>query len=179
MKEFKLGRSILSGYYVAVLISFFLFQLLKEPIVSTWTTWFVSALKEVFKIDATSRGPAWLSLVFICFLIVFIIRRFVVEILDLHSSKDNSPAWENVVLGFLILGFFFYTINKVFDQPMPKEWFTDPFIKFLGGQSTDMNNLPITEKNTWTIVPWLWTVGPLVFMYIRTIASTFKNGDKS
>jgi hypothetical protein len=179
MKELKLSRSLLSGYYVSVMISFFLFQLIKDPIVTIWTTWFMSFLKSVFKIDSASTGIAWLSLVFICFVLVFIIRRFVVEVLNLYSEDQPYKNWEAGFLGFLVLGFFIYTVNQVFNQPMPSEWFPDFVIKLLGGQSTSsLVSYTIEDRNVWTIVPWLWTVGPLAFMYLMTIASKFQTGAK-
>lgn len=180
MKEFKLSRSLLSGYYVAILASFFLFQLLRDLIVTVWTVWFVSVLKALFNIDATSKGPAYISLLLICFLIVFLIRRFVIEVVDLHASNENNTNSENWVLLFLVFGFFIYTVNQVFTQPMPTEWFPEVVIKFFGGEANSLINVPATpeDKNTWTIIPWLWTIGPLAFMYVRTIASKFTDGDK-
>ena len=180
MKELKLTRSLLSGYYVSIMVSFFLFQLIKEPIVNIWTTWFMSFLKSVFKIDATSRGIAWLSLLFICFVIVFIVRRFVVEVLNLYADDESYTNWEVGFLTLLVLGFFIYTVNQVFSQPMPSEWFPEFAVKLFGGQSNTNSVFTYTveDRNVWTIVPWLWTVGPLAFMYFRTIASKFQTGAK-
>jgi hypothetical protein len=180
MKELKLTRSLLSGYYISVMISFFLFQLIKEPIVNIWTTWFMSFLKSVFKVDAASRGVAWLSLIFICFVIVFIVRRFVVEVLNLYSDDEKYKPWESGLLALLIFGFYIYVVNQVFDQPMPREWFPDLVIKLLGGTATGISLVTgsTEDRNLLTIVPWLWTIGPLAFMYVRTITSKFQTGDK-
>lgn len=181
MNEFKLNRSLLSGYYVAIMISYFLFKLLKEQIVSVWTIWFLSFLKSVFKINATTNGYTWLSLIFICFIVTFIIRRFVVEVLDLHSSNKEGSDWENTVLAFLIFGFFIYTTNQIFSQPMPREWFPEIIIKLFGGDQNTLGGLAtasIEERNTWSIVPWIWTIGPLAFMFTRTLAAKFKSGEK-
>ncbi len=180
MKELKLNRSLLSGYYVSILISFFLFQLIKESIVNLWTTWFISFLAAAFKINATTSGATWLSLVFICFIVVFVIRRFVVEVLNLYSDNESYKPWESGVLLILVAGYFIYVVNKVFSQPMPSAWFPDFLVKLLGGngEGIEVVALSVEEKNAWTIVPWLWTIGPVAFMYFRTIASKFKSGEK-
>ena len=180
MKELKLTRSLLSGYYVSVMIGFFLFELIREPIVSIWTTWFVSFLKSIFGIDATTTGMSWLALLFVCFVIVFMIRRFIVEVLNLYSNDEDYNEGEKVILLLLILGFFIYVVNSVFRQPMPSGWFPDVVIMLFGGQSdtSSVLNSTVEGRNTWTIVPWLWTIGPVAFMYFRTIAAKFKTGEQ-
>jgi hypothetical protein len=170
MKEFKFSKSLLSAYYVATLISFFVFQVAQDLIgrVAAWILSLLSSLN--FKIQ--TDGPIWLVLFFVCLVITLLIRKFVVEKLDLFAKGEFEKSWQIWFFGMLVLGFFIYILNLSFpSQPMPREWWPKWFIRFLGGYKNSYPEeyvITVEEVNLWSIVPWIWHIGPIAFLYLST-----------
>lgn len=168
MGEFKLTRGLLSAYYIAVLISYPLFNLIQD-LINSWVTWLVSATKVATGISLQSSGQLWLALFFVCFVITAIIRKFVVQPLGFFINDEGAPTWELWVTLFLVLGAYVYFLNQIFAQPMPKEW---PIwlLKLVDGYKNTffVTSSDSAENQTWVIVPWLWNIAPITFMYVRT-----------
>ncbi len=168
MAEFKLSRGLLSAYYIAVLISYPLFRLIKDSI-NVWVTWLISAIKVSTGATLQGNAPLWLSLFFVCFAITFLIRKFIVQPLGFYINDEGATNVELWVTLFLILGAYIYFINQVFSQPMPTElpvW----IMKLVDGYKHTFVTTSVTsieENNTWVIVPWLWNIAPIAFMYFN------------
>jgi hypothetical protein len=145
-----------------------LFQLL-NGVVQDLTTWLVSALKTTAGISINNTS-IWICLFFVCFFITFLIRKFIVQPLGFYIRDEGAPSWELFVLVLLVLGFYIYLLNQVFDQPMPSSWPTSLLKLVDGYENTFANagNAPLEERNTWSVVPWLWNIGPIGFMFVRT-----------
>ena len=176
ISEFKLSRGLFSSYYIAGIFSYFLFELTKEWIISL-TTWVINVVETElgYKVNNPST---WLFLFFVCFLITFLIRRYIVYPLGFYINEEGAPTWELIVLGCLVFGSYIYLLNQVFDQPMPSNW-PKQLLKLVDGYkntfSVSQTNQSLVERNTWAIVPWLWTVGPILFMIARTKLSKGKS----
>jgi hypothetical protein len=168
MKEFKLTRRLLSSYYIAALFSFLFFQMLPAPIQGI-TTWLISALKVSVGVSVNNTST-WFALFFVCFAITWAIRVIIVEPLGFYINDEGAPFWELIILTLLVLGFYVYLLNQVFDYPMPEtlpkfvlqavDGYKNTYVVTSAGS--------IEERNTWAIVPWLWNFGPITFMYVRT-----------
>jgi hypothetical protein len=178
MKEWKFTKPLLSSYYIAAIFSFFLFQLTKPMVISV-TSWVISFLGEFFGIKLIGNGPTWTALFFVCLFFTTIIRRIVVEPLELYVTKEANDLWEVWILGFLVLGFYIYTLNLVFDStPMPSDWWPEWLIRILGGfENTYITPglQTVSQRNAWVVIPWIWLLGPIFFLYIKTV--TVKKAD--
>ena len=169
MGEFKLTRGLLSAYYISVLISYPLFNLMKDVIIG-WVTWLVSVIKVTTGATLQGNGPLWFSLFFVCFAITFLIRKFVVQPLGFYINQEGGNNVELILLLLLVLGSYIYFLNQVFTQPLP-EW---PvwLLKLVDGYKhtymvTQVSG--VEERNAWVFVPWLWNLGPIAFMYFRVL----------
>lgn len=166
MKDLKLSRSLLSSYYVSAIFSFFLFQLIHDQVIA-WTSWVLITLNTAFGWVVSGDGPIWFALFLMCFGITTLIRQLIVMPLGFYNDNESARNWELWVLLLLILGFYIYLLNNVFQsQNMPPElpaW----FVRLVGGTrgSTLLSAQAFQESNTWTIIPWLWNIGPIAFMY--------------
>ena len=156
MGEFKLSRGLISTYYIAVLISYPLLSLFQDAIRNI-VSWLISVVKVTTGATLQGNESLWFTLVFVCFVITFLIRRYVVEPLGFYINQEVAT---NVELGIMLL-------NQVFQQPMPLNW---PIwiLKLVNGYKNTYSVTSvqsIEESNTWIIVPWLWNLGPILFMY--------------
>ncbi len=171
MKEFKFSKSLLSAYYVASLVSFFLFQVARG-LISQIAAWVLSFLSVILGFKVQTNGPLWLALFGVCLIITLLIRKFIIEKLDLFVKDEFAKSWQIWVFGLLVLGFFIYIINLSFpSQPMPNDWWPKWFIRFLGGYKNSYPEefvLSVEENNLWSIVPWIWHLGPIAFLYISS-----------
>ena len=171
MKEFKFGKSLLSAYYISILVSFFIFAVSKE-IIGSISSWILSFFAVMFGFKAQGNGLLWTWLFIVCFLILILIRKFVVEKLDFFAKDEFEKSWQIWIFGMLILGFFIYIINLSFpSQPMPSDWWPEWLIRFFGGYKNtfpDKFVLSVEEKNFWQIVPYIWHLGPISFLYFTS-----------
>ncbi len=165
--RFQFNRSLLTNFYVSTMVSYFLFRLMKETIIQ-WTRWFVSFVKVVSGATVQSEAGLWFSLLFVCTLISIFIY-YIVFTLDIYSNDTDNQIWDDIVLFFLILGMYVYFVNQVFtSQPMPHIW-PKFIINIFGGYENTFGSIASDEKTAWSIVPWLWTLGPLIFMFFRKV----------
>jgi hypothetical protein len=164
--EFIVNRRLLSSYYVAILISFFLFQP-GTDLIYKWSTWVISAIQTFGGYVVDGNGPTWVILLFVCFAVTFCIKKFVVDKLGMSiDDKGGEPA-ELVVGTILIFGMYIYMLNTLFiRQPMPTEWLPDFIVFLMGGARNSFVNTGLTqaEANTWAILPWFWYIGPIAYL---------------
>lgn len=166
MGEFKLSRGLISAYYIAVLISYPLLSLFQDAIRNI-VSWLISVVKVTTGATLQGNESLWFTLVFVCFVITFLIRRYVVEPLGFYINQEGATNVELGIMLFLVVGAYIYFINQVFQQPMPLNW---PIwiLKLVNGYKNTYSVTSvqsIEESNTWIIVPWLWNLGPILFMY--------------
>ncbi|MEI6728294.1 MAG: hypothetical protein WCK98_01500 [bacterium] len=167
--DFKLRRKILSTYYIAVVFSYFIFRVI-APFITTWVRESARFLTQNTTFNFIESGRFWLFFLFFCFIITFLIRRFVVEPLGFFIEEEGDDTWwENVIMAILILGLYIYLLNQLFTFPMP-EWTPEWLARLLGGyKNTFLAFSSQTEEQlSWPILPWIWYIGPIVFMYFRT-----------
>ncbi len=166
-KDFKLDRKILSSYYISVIFAYFIFLTLGDNITLLANN--VSAfLFENFKWDFVSNGRFWYFFVFLCLILVFVLRKFIVEPLGFFVDTDTEPWWETAVFGFLVFGLFLYLFNQAFGFAMPNN-FPIWIIKLFGGyKNTYQPSSSLSEVElSWSFLPYLWYIFPIVFMYWR------------
>jgi len=173
----KLNRQVLSSYYVAILISFFIFRP-AEPLIYTWAQWLISAIETFSGYIIIGNGPTWLVLFFVSFLITFLIKSIIVDYLGMSVDDSGGKYPELLFTLLLIMGMYIYMMNDVFSaQPMPAEWLPEVLITLLGGYNNtyalSLNQANIASQNTWSILPWLWYVGPIAFIYLRILTSRY------
>ncbi|MEM1312772.1 MAG: hypothetical protein AAGF07_04915 [Patescibacteria group bacterium] len=171
-----INRQKLAGWYISIIISFFVFNLAKELIVNVFSDWTASVLIIILNNNLSDTFISWAALFIVCLAIVWLVEWTVVEALNFLPDNEDYSWLSLGVLFALTLGSFLYILNSVFDQPMPQEIFPDMLAKFLGGNSTNSSSFPdsVEDNNVLTLSPWLWTLGPLVFIWIKTIASKFE-----
>ncbi len=180
-KEFILNRHFLTGYYVAILISQHVLDLMKDFIVKDLTPWIDNFLKVAVGYDAAIKGTSWFLFALVCFLVVLAVKKIIVEMLDMTSSSSESIRNEVILGSILLVGFFFYTINTTFAEyfiptfgrisplrSMP-EWIPDIIRKALYDPGT-----PVAAGNKfWGFFPVLWTLGPALLMVYIEVQKKF------
>jgi hypothetical protein len=169
MNNFKLNRKVLSSYYVAVLISFFLFQLI-SPFFADGVVNIAGLLGDWFNGDFRNNGRLWLVLLGSAIVLAVIIRQFIVEPLGLFIDNEES-GWEAFVLTILILGFYIYILNQNFTYSMPQDWWMPTWlIRLLGGYRNTFTPFISQAEyvEPWFLIKWLWYLGPIGFLYVRT-----------
>lgn len=171
---FNWSKADFSEFYLATLMSYFLFQLFKLPIQQV-TNWLRATMDVLFNLSLKDSGQQWTFLVIFCFLLVSIIRIFLIEPFGAKFNVKSRNSWDTFFTGFFVFGFFIYTVNLGFKQPMDSRW-SDLIIKLTNGWENlyDTRGLRGSESAFLTIVPWIWIAGPLAsFYYSRfTPAST-------
>ncbi|NJK71163.1 MAG: hypothetical protein HC932_02805 [Thermales bacterium] len=100
----------------------------------------------------------------ICFLIVWILRKFIVQPLGFYVNGTASSGFEIILLSFFVLGFFIYSINRLFPEYSMPAVIPGPILKLLGASQTEFFR-STEERNVWSVVPWLWYFGPIAVMY--------------
>lgn len=163
MRDIRLTREFLSSYYVAILIFSSIFGSLKwfKETVGDLQFW-LNSFVETFIENANGSWVPWLCLFLACFAIVSLIRKFVVMPLGLYVKEEGAVSWELAVLTFLVFGSLLYYLNIYFKQPMPAD-LPETFVKLFGGYH---GNISYQEAKVWSVVPYIWTLGPILFMYI-------------
>ena len=163
-------RLLITSFYFAAMISFYIFRLIPEMLF-TWTEWLLSFFANTFVADPTTltQGSVWWCLLLVCMSITFIIRKFVVQPLGFYVNGDAVNSSELVILALLVLGFYLYSFNTLFPEyVMPA---SPAFLRVLLGEQD--NSLTVIDSNTWSIVPWIWYAGPVLFMYSIFLRTEF------
>lgn len=177
MKTFKPTRLFITSFYVASLVSFYIFRLIPE-LLFTWTQWAISVFVNVFQFEAIGETSVWWALLLVCMSITFIIRKFVIEPLGFYVNGQASSGAELAILSVLCLGFYFYSFNTLF----PEYVMPDTFGFFRTALGDSNNYLSIEGRNSWAIIPWIWYIGPIGYMfsmYLRSEMSFAKNARES
>jgi hypothetical protein len=160
---FNPKKSELSSFYVATLISFFIFNVASQYIVSL-SAYIIRFLDVVGGFRA-SNGQLWYCLFIVSLVLTVALKSFVVDKLGFGIVQD-SKGWETFASFAIIMGFFVFVINQAFVQPMPDSiplW----LVKILGGEKSSTLGLrSANEAVVWSIIPWIWTFAPIaVFFY--------------
>lgn len=162
-------RLVITSFYFAAMISFYIFRLIPD-LLFTWTSWLVSFAASTFTLDPTNQGIIWWCLLLVCMTITFIIRKFVVQPLGFYVNGNAVNNSELFILALLVLGFYLYSFNTLFPEyVMPQ---SPAFIRVLLGEQD--NFLSPASSNAWSIVPWIWYAGPVVFMYSIFLKTEFR-----
>lgn len=174
MPGIKVNKIIISAFYIATLFSFLFFQLL-EPIIISTTAWLIGLVQLVFNVRFVGEGPLWLALVIVCFVLVNVIRKLITEPLGFFVNEDGATGSETAILAFLVAGFFIYILNQVFVTiPMPREWFPEWLIRsFDGWREASGARLAPNTRAVWAIVPWIWHIGPIGYLYYVFLKSAY------
>jgi hypothetical protein len=160
LSDFRLCRKTLSSYYIASMFSFYLFGLSKN-LVLTWYNWFSSFIANFTEDGLQNNTATWFVFFLSCFSITLLIRHFVIQPLGFFVEEEDAPKWELWILLFLVLGGYIYNLNQIFLQPMPS-WLPNFLVSMMGGIKPDQ------IISTWNWAPWLWNIGPVVFLFVRT-----------
>jgi len=167
--NFSLTRRILSSYYIAAVVSIFLFQLIETQIIN-WADFVSNIFTNLTSNPVDSVTETWLIFLFSCFIITALIRQFIIEPLGFAVEDTEAPGWETAILAILVFGFFVYHLNLIFTQEAMPLWIPDFIVKAVGGFK------PNTVRTVYNFVPWFWNLGPIIFLYLRTKVD-FKLGE--
>jgi hypothetical protein len=170
LPSLQIGRAALSSWYVAILISFFVFQPLRD-IIANVTNFLVRVLNNILAIKIIDGNGLWIVLFFVCFIITFAIQRFFVAATGMQITKDGGKSIEIYALALLLIGLYLYVLNKIFiDQPMPT-FFPDKIVYLLGGAENTftLNSQQRSELVIWTVFQgFFFHLGPLFIFWIST-----------
>lgn len=156
--ELRPTRSLISAYYISILFSTLIFRLeFSKTLVAAGQDLFAS-----FLVNLTNSQASWISwtaLFLTCFLIVFAIKQFIVNPIQLYitDESENINEFETFFFTLFVTGALIYYINVYFGQPMPP------------GIPNGIRDL-FGEGNARYQVDWLWNLGPLVMLWfiVRT-----------
>lgn len=152
--------------YVATLFATALFQLEGlRWVVANAHIWLANSLQAILTLPVQG-WIYWSVMVFVTILVIIIIKFYIVDPLELHANDTDSRGWQVYTFAFLSIGFFLYILNLNFSQPMPAE-FPEFLIKALDGTRNTPNIVinSSSESNFYSIFPWIWQLGPIIFMY--------------
>ncbi len=157
---------LVSSYYISILFATVLFQLdAIRWLVSSIHEWIASSLQAITTITIP-YWVYWFLMLFAAFLIITLLKIFIIDPLELHANDSDTRNWQVWLFAFLVLGLFIYILNLNFSQPMPSE-FPGFVVKiFQGSRNTpgvEINS--VAESNFYSIFPWIWQLGPMMFMY--------------
>jgi len=174
MDELKPSRKLFSSYYVAVIISFFVFQLFGESWAEFSRGVLITFLSNLFNQDFSVGASLWWIFFFSMLAITLIIRRFIVEPLGFFIDSEDGAVWWDLLLMFLLVfGFYIFLLNLTFKYAMPSQ-FNLEVIRFLGGyRNTYLPGDPNPLAGSNPYITWFWYLAPLAYMYIR-VRLTFK-----
>ncbi len=166
MRNIKPTRLFITSFYVSSLVSFYIFQLIPD-LLFTWTQWILSVFATNIQFEAIGETTVWWALLCVCMAITFMIRKFIIQPLGFYVNGNASSDGELVILSILCLGFYLYSFNTLFPEyTMPA---TFNLINILLGDSR--NFLTVEERDIWTIVPWIWYIGPIAYMFSMYLRS--------
>ncbi len=157
---------LVSSYYISILFATVLFQLdALRWLVTTIHKWIASGLQTITTVTIP-YWVYWFLMLFTAFLIITFLRIFIIDPLELHVNDSETRNWQVWFFAFLVSGLLIYILNLNFGQPMPSE-FPGFVIKIFQG-SRDTSGVEINsaaESNFYSIFPWIWQLGPMMFMY--------------
>jgi hypothetical protein len=161
-KEFKITVALLSAYYVSVLLFMVLLKLsFIRDFVATAQIWLASVIKTAS--NANLESWYWVCLVLASFIVVFLIKKFIVEPLGLYVNDESSSGIPVFVLALIVLGCFLYYINTALTQPMPA-YFPGFLVQLLGGDQNTYVDTNAAQENVFSIASIIWNIGPIVYL---------------
>lgn len=168
MKELQFGKSLLSGYFFASVFFFFIASNL--PPVTKFLTqlhwWIYDVVRTADTQNATADMQTWLpwsTLFLACFLMIFLMKNTLVEPMGFTLPDSYTPPAELVVLMLLVFGSLIFFVNNIFPAQLMPSVTPDIVVKLFGGISESVTR---TESEAWSFVPWVWTIGPLIYIYL-------------
>lgn len=186
MPKISFNWKFFSSYYISVLIVFFLIQVkIVENVITTISYWLVSFIAANGYKDAIADNKVWLILWLAIIIFTLLLQQYVIQPLGFYIDKgDRLSGWDRTFGLVLLFGTQIFLMNKVFSQPMPVNFLPIPptwnvnLIRFLGGYENTFNALRETdsEKFLWQVRDIFWNIGPVAFMYIKTITSSKPSG---
>ena len=169
MPNFTLGRSNLSTWYVAVLISYLILQPLR-PVLIFIVNFVIEVLNNILTIKIVSNDQVWIVLFLVCFIVTWSVQHFFVNELDIKINKDGGKGLELFLLAFSIIGLYLYVLNQTFaDQPMPSFFPVWAVHLFGGAKNTFLNAAALNQSTvyTWQVMHGLlWHLGPVAIFWI-------------
>ncbi|GAB4145180.1 MAG: hypothetical protein OHK0017_04520 [Patescibacteria group bacterium] len=172
LPDLKIGRANLSSWYVAILISYFVFQPLKEAIINM-ATYALRFLNTILAVKITDLNGQWLLLFSICLFLTFLIQKFFVTNIGLQASKDGGKGVELYMLTFLLIGLYLYVLNKIFTEQPMATFFPEKAVYLFGGAENTYpaGYLSRTDLTTWGVIHGLlWHLGPIMVLWIGSSA---------
>lgn len=163
---FNWKKPELSEFYLATIFSFFVFQL-TEGMVIQIARWFIAGLKTTLTYQP-SDDQLWFCLVFVTFVITMLLMIFLVRPMGLRVDKQAETPWELILTFILVFGFFIYVNNNIFrDVALPSSLPQWVIKLFDGWENTYGTASPgqVFDRNFWSVVPWLWILGPMLVFY--------------
>jgi hypothetical protein len=179
MPKISFTWKFFSSYYISTLIVFFLIQVkIIANIITSISYWLINFISVSGYKDAISDNKVWLILWACVVIFTFLLQTYVIQPLGFYIDKeDRLGGWDRIAGFVLLFGTQIFLINKVFDQPMPPNFVPIPpawnvnLIRLLGGFENTFANSKETEadKFLWQVRDIFWNIGPIAFMYIKTI----------
>lgn len=153
-----------SEFYICTLISFFVFTLGQDVILSL-VTWLTSTVQAIFQYSP-QNGDKWYMLIIVSFLVTLALHTFFIQPLGFGITVESKSSWEIFWTGFIIFGFFTFVMSSVFrtiDLPAFPVW-----VQRMLRPNTSILNNP-AEREFWSIVPWIWVLAPVAIFYYSLI----------
>jgi hypothetical protein len=168
--DFKLNWKNVSGLYIATLLSFLFFGLIKGTVldIASWVYSLVVTTGGIQPDLSSANSYFWLAFFITCLLITIFIKKVIVDGLGLHMSDTGGEVWQVAIVLVIVLGSYVYLLNQSFEQAMPTKWMTPEMIKLFDGADYTYDIPPdrtLEESNIWAISDWLWRLGPIVAIY--------------
>jgi hypothetical protein len=176
----RISRGLLSGLYLALLISSQLFQIkLIKDFVAKSREVLDKLLGDTLNISTISRDWfAYISLIIVAGAVIYIIKKFLVDPIKFHIEDETGvTTFELVGFSASIIGLFLYYLNTSFAIPMPVD-IPNTLREMLGDTSLLGNPTDITSKayKYSSIYQFIWYAAPLVslFMIVKSGKSNTK-----
>lgn len=157
---FRWKKNHYSEFYISTLISFFVFSLGRNFVISL-ALWGLSGVQALFQYTP-AVGEQWYMLVLVCFLITSAIQTFLIHPLQFGMTMEARDAWENFFTGIIVFGFFLFLTCFVFNEVALPDF---PILIKRLLKPTDIEIIGTAEKNFWSIVPWIWLISPIFIFY--------------
>lgn len=160
-------RNMLSSYYISLLFATLIFRLQPFNTFILSVQDFVQAsMTRILNTDnANTTTIVWFSLVVVCFLVVFLIKIFIVDPVGLSIQDETGMnIWEKIILSCIIIGAFLYYVNDYFSVAMPSEF--APIIRQFFGDKM------ISGIDAMRIAAFVWNILPLMAIFVITKIKT-------
>ena len=179
MPKIAFNLKFFSSYYITILLTYFLLQVqFINDTVSYVSQWIVTLFTLNGYQNALTNGKVWLVLFFSVVIFTFIIQQLIILPLEFFIGRDvKLDGWTKFFMFLFVFGSQIFLINKIFSQPMPQDFLPIPeswnvfLIRLLGGYDNTFNVFSETgmERTLWQVRDIIWYIGPISFMYFKTL----------